>query len=119
LRLDMVGEDYPPVDLADYRNSEDVDYVVEDNMVLTNLSSPLSIRYGASIADPQKWDALFREVLACRLAVELCEDLTQSSTKREFAWEEYKNAIVVARRASAVERLPASIPDDAWIFSRL
>lgn len=119
LRLDMVGDDYPAVDLSNYRNTEDVDYVIESNKVLTNYPAPLSIRYGATISDPQEWDALFREALACRLAAEICEDLTQSTGKRDQAWKEYKMALTAAKRSAAIERPPSSLPDDTWIFSRL
>lgn len=119
LRLDMVGDAYPSVDLSNYRDAEDVDYQIENNTILTDMTAPLKIRYGASISDPTLWDALFREALACRLAAELAEDLTQSSGKRELAWKEYTRALQAAKRSNAVERPPTMLPDDAWVFGRL
>jgi hypothetical protein len=119
LRLDLVNDEYPWVALDNYVNTEIAEYTIENKVILTNLSAPLKIRYGANVTDPAQWDALFREALACRLAAEICEDLTQSTGKRDQAWKEYARALSAAKRANAVERPPAVIPDDTWIFSRL
>ncbi|MEK0416828.1 MAG: Burkholderia virus BcepC6B [Pseudomonadota bacterium] len=119
LRLDLVNDEYPWVALDNYVNTEIAEYTIENKVILTNLSAPLKTRYGANVTDPAQWDALFREALACRLAAEICEDLTQSTGKRDQAWKEYARALSAAKRANAVERPPAVIPDDTWIFSRL
>jgi hypothetical protein len=119
LRLDMINDMFPSVSLDNYISSEVADYAIENKMILTNLSAPLKIRYGASVDDPNQWDSLFIEALACRLAAEICEDLTQSSGKRTQAWQEYKQALQAGKRANAIERPPSQLPDDTWIFSRL
>jgi hypothetical protein len=49
----------------------------------------------------------------------MAEDLTQSSSKRELAWGEYKQALGAALLANAVELPPEPLPDDSWIMSRL
>lgn len=119
LRLDLIADQYPSVVMDNYINTEISDYMIENNQILTNLAAPLEIRYGCVVEDPQQWDALFREALACRLAAEICEDLTQSSGKREQAWKEYQRALQAGKRANAIERPPTALPDDTWIFSRL
>ncbi|UQO04930.1 hypothetical protein L0Z13_11605 [Burkholderia multivorans] len=63
-------------------------------------------------------DALFREAFACRLAVEACESLTQSSTKRQAAWAEHDRAITEAIRVNAIELPSQPIGDDTWLESR-
>jgi hypothetical protein len=119
LRLDMINDMFPSVSLDNYISTEVADYAIENRMILSNLSAPLKIRYGASVDDPNQWDSLFIEALACRLAAEICEDLTQSSGKRQQAWQEYKQALQAGKRANAIERPPSQLPDDTWIFSRL
>lgn len=119
LRLDLINDMYPDVSLASYVSADPADYQIEGSKILTNYSAPLKVRYGAKISDPAQWDALFIEAFACRLAAEICEDLTQSTPKRQLAWQEYQRAVSMAKRANAIERPPQQGPDDAWIFSRL
>lgn len=59
---------------------------------------------------PGDMDVLFQEVLACRLAFECCEKITQSNEKKKDLWQLYKEAIDEAKRANAFERGP-----EAWI----
>lgn len=119
LRLDMINDMYPSVSLDNYISTEVADYAIENKKILTDLDAPLKIRYGANVTDPNIWDPLFIEALACRLAAEICEDLTQSTPKRQQAWTEYRQALQMAKRANAIERPPAQLPDDSWVFSRL
>lgn len=119
LRLDMIDDRYPDITMDNYIGSEVVDYVLEGGKILTNLNAPLKVRYGAKIDDPALWDINFREALACRIAAEICEDLTQSNPKRELAWNEYKMAISKAMRSNAIERLPNMPQDNQWIIGRI
>lgn len=119
LRLDMIADQYPDAIMDDYIGVETAEWAIEGNMILTSMSAPLKIRYGAQITDPNQWDALFREALACRIAADICEDLTQSDTKKTNAWAEYKMAINTAIRTGAIERPPQMPPDDNLILSRL
>lgn len=119
LRILQVGEYYPGVSLTDYRNTDEAEWRIEGRKILTNLEAPLKIRYVASISDTGQWDAAFVEAFACRLAVESAEALTQSTSKRELAWEEYKQAIKMAVRANAIESAPEPLPDSEWVVARL
>lgn len=119
LRLDMIADQYPDTILDNYIGTETAEWAIEGNMILTSMSAPLKIRYGAQIIDPNEWDSLFREALACRIAADICEDLTQSDTKKQAAWAEYKMAINTAIRTGAIERPPQMPPDDNLIISRL
>jgi hypothetical protein len=94
----MIDDRYPSIRMDDYVGTEALDWALEGNKILTNLNSPLKIRYIAIIEDPTKWDINFREALACRIAAELAEDLTQSNQKRQLAWQEYDRAIGIALR---------------------
>lgn len=119
LRVLQVNDIYPGVSMTNYRQTDEAEWHVEGRKVLTDIGAPLKIRYIARIEDTGQWDAAFTEAFACRLAVELAERLTQSNTKRQLAWDEYKQAVSMAVRADAIEGAPEPIPDDTWILSRL
>jgi hypothetical protein len=91
---------------------------VEGRRILTDLSPPLKITYVRRLADAGAFDALFVEALAARLAVELCETLTQSNTKRRMAQEDYAGAIRRARRADAIEGTPDALEETSWLKAR-
>lgn len=55
---------------------------------------------------PGDMDALFQEALACRLAFECCEKITQSNEKKKDCYQLYKDALEEAKRANAYERGP-------------
>lgn len=119
LRLDSIGEAYPN-DLSDYRTSIDSErYRIEGTVILTDDAGPLPLRYGAKVTDPTKFDTLFVEALACKLAIEVCEKITQSNTKRQLAWDEYKDALREAVKVNALEKPPSYLADDSWILGRL
>jgi hypothetical protein len=114
LRLLWAGEYYPGPNLADFQNGPVVDYEVEGNVILTDLAAPLKVRYVSNIEETSQFDPLFAEALSCKLAIELAESMTGSSTNRQLAWEEYGRAIKKAVRADAIERPSEHIADDTW-----
>lgn len=119
LKIIEVGDFYPGADLTDYVNADTSPYAFEGGLILTDYAAPLKLRYVARIEDPTLFDALFVESFACKLAMELAEPLTQSSTKRELAQREYASAIKEAARASAIEKPPTKLADDTFILARL
>jgi hypothetical protein len=103
---------YPDMD------TNDRDWEVEGRKIYTNESAPLSLRYSKQMTDPNEMDPLFREALSAKLAVELCEQITQSNTKKEDARTAFKDAMAEARHANGIESLPAESPEDSWISVR-
>lgn len=99
-------------------NYNDLDWQIEGSMLLTDWDAPLNFRYVADITDPNLFDPLFRETLASRIAMELCEEITQSNTKKQFAVEMYRLDVAEAKRANAIERISLQAPTDAWITVR-
>jgi hypothetical protein len=85
LRILMVNDVYGGPSMEDYRNQPVADYSLEGNKILANFPAPLKIRYISRVTDTTQWDSMFVEVLACRLAMEMAEDLTQSNSKRELS----------------------------------
>jgi hypothetical protein len=119
LRLLEVDDIYPGPNLDDYRNANTQEFTIEGRKILTNKDAPLKIRYVSRVADTTQWDATFVEAFACRLAMEMCEDLTQSNSKKESVKDDYDTAIMMAIRANAIELPPQDLPDDSWVMSRL
>lgn len=119
LKLIEVGQYYPGADLSDYVESDTSSYAYENGVILTNEAAPLNLRYVARIEDPSLFDALFVEMFACRLAMELCESITQSGSKREQAAREYQVALGEATRSNAIEKPPTKLADDTFIMARL
>lgn len=119
LRVLQVGEYFPGASLTDYRSASDAEYQIEGQKILTNIGAPLKIRYVSRVEDTGTWDSAFVEAFACKLAIEVCERLTQSNTKRDMAWREYGDALRSAALADAIENPPEPLADDAWVLSRI
>jgi len=95
-----------------------VDWIIEGSKILTDDSAPLQIRYIAQITDTTAMPSLFREVLAAKLAVELCEDLTQSNSNKQFLLAEYEQAVRRAKMLNAIQKVPQAAFESSWISER-
>lgn len=58
------------------------------------------------------FDALFNEVAACRIAVESCEFVTQSTAKKQLAMQDYKDAVATAGQMNAFTIGPEPVTED-------
>lgn len=97
-------------------NSPWRDWSIENNKIFTNDSAPLDLRYideDAALTDP-----LYDAYLAADIAEFLCEDITQSNTKKADATAAKKAAMFEARRTNAIEKSPSPPPDDTWLAVR-
>lgn len=97
----------------------DLDWKIEGRKLLTNDGAVLYLRYLADITDATQWDASFYNVIAAALAIDICERLTQSNTKKQQLIAEYNDAVKMARRVNAFEVGPADAPDSSWLQARL
>jgi len=104
--------DYP----EDNLNSKD--WEIEGRKILTNDAAPIYIRYVYEVTDPNEMDALFQEAFATQLAQQLCEELTQSNSKKEALSSEYQMIIRSAKKSNAIEKISAESPEDTWITVR-
>lgn len=114
-------------------NDNDLDWKVEGRAILTNsvsgsailpasvstTSPQMALIYIRQITDPNLFDALFIEALAAMLAYELCEEITQSNTKKTEQMDNYKYWIGEARKANAFENPQGEPPVDTWITAQL
>ena len=94
------------------------DWTSEGRMLLSDQGPALPLRYIRRVETPTDFDAAFVEALACRLALELCEEITQSNTKKADAAQQYRAALAEARRANAIERAYQIPATDDWLLAR-
>lgn len=118
LRLIEGADIYSQPDLTDFRSRESALYSLEGRVILSNLGSPLKIRYIAQIVDTALFDSTFAEALASRLAYECCKKITGNENEKEGCNLDYRGAIREAIRANALELAPQTLGDDTWVAAR-
>lgn len=110
-------------------NDNTVDWVIEGNKILTNeINSPcggatstgaaLSLRYIRDIEDTTKWDTNFFEMVTLAMAIDMCDDLTQSNTKKQLLMKHYEDSRAEARASNSFERLPQDATESSWLSGR-
>lgn len=114
LPVDFVrmADDYPE------DNTAALDYEIEGRKILSDFDAPLYIRYCKDVTDPNEMDSIFRELLATDLALETCEEITQSNTKKDGLMKDREMVLRQARRAQAIESISAEPPEDSFITCR-
>jgi hypothetical protein len=96
-----------------------LDWEIEGQQIVTqNESATLHLKYIAKVTDPNIMDSCFREALAASIAMELCEEITQSNTKKAALKQDYKDAISEAREANAFEKVAQVPPEDFYLTLR-
>jgi hypothetical protein len=99
-------------------NTNDRDWVVEGQSIYTNESAPLDVRYIYRLTNANEMTSLFRETLSTFLAFELCEELTQSNTKKDILEKDCEKMIRRARSSNAIQKIAATMPEDPWLTAR-
>lgn len=94
-------------------------YQIIGGDIQTNLSAPLEYEYIRREENTGLWDALFVEAVACRLAVDAAEELTQSTAKTEVVMRQYNEAISTARRVNALYSPPRRKPMGSFMQARV
>jgi hypothetical protein len=95
------------------------DILWEGTKVLTNDVGPLQLRYVSSAVSEQTFSPLFVEALAARIAIEICEKLTGSNSKKDSLESAYTFHITKARSVDAIIRGPTESEVDEWIHTRI
>jgi hypothetical protein len=95
------------------------DWRVEGKTILTNGGSTVYLRYIRFLDDPNDMDDCLVEAFACKLAMECAEKVTQSLSKRGEAKDEFREAMAIARRSNAYERVPDEQGESSWLDARL
>lgn len=103
-----------PEDNSPYR-----DWIMEDKKILTDEGAPLDVRCVVQVTDANKMHVLFREALSTKMAFEMCEELTQSNTKKADLKDDLRTAIAEAKKRSAIESVPVESVKDTWETGRV
>lgn len=77
-------------------------FEIEGNRLLTDAESARAL-YVRRVADPNLFDAMFRETLALRLAADLAYKLVSSTTLAQQMMQIYREHLALARSADAQE----------------
>lgn len=103
----------------------DLDWKIEGRKILSgnplntvNGGAVLNLVYIWQITDANQFDTTFIDMVACRMAVQMCEEITQSTGKINTINEMYKVSMREARRMNAFEKLSEDGPDGSWITVR-
>lgn len=98
--------------------SPSIDWLVEGGQIASNQSPPLLLRYVSSNVTESMFDPCFEEALAAALALNTCEEITQSNSKLAAAGAIYERAIEEAKKRNAFEGRPVKPPADSFITVR-
>lgn len=110
--------DLPADCLRVFEVDTNYDWRVEGDQILTDGTGDLNIRYGKDETDPSKYDSMLTEAIVLRLAVEIVERVTDSTTKRSALLNEYDDLLSDAKAADGEEQSPAEFEEDDWILAR-
>jgi hypothetical protein len=107
--------------LGGYGSSSD--FTVEGRYIVTNDAGPLYIRYITNDLTNhipvEKWDSMFKEVMACRIALELQHEIKQDDTGYERIAREYAAVSRTARLSDSIETPGEVMPESDWLIARL
>lgn len=94
------------------------DWQIEGQSIVSDQVAPINIRYVSSAIPESMFDASFAEAFAALLAIETCEELTQSNTKFGSIGKIFDDAMEMAKKRNAFECRPVQAPIDPWISQR-
>lgn len=95
------------------------DFLFEGTKIVTDWAPPLEIRYVRSDLTPDLYHPLFANAIAMSLAMEVCEELTQSPSKNDRVEAAYTTFIAQARRSNGIEAGPIAPEIDELVAVRL
>lgn len=95
------------------------DWVLEGKKILTNDGNILNLRYISDVTDVTLFDSSFYNAVTGALAIDICERLTQSTTKKQLAMAQYKEDIAAARLSDSFEINYIDSAEDLWMFARV
>ena len=95
------------------------DWVIENGFICTREVNPILLRFVADVTSVTRMSTMFCEGLGCRVALELCEPITQSTDKKRIVSGEYAKFMTEARLINAIENDAQEAALDDWIACRI
>lgn len=93
-------------------------WTVANGYILANEADDLLVTYQKLETDEDVFDPLFVHCFALYLAYTVCEEVTQSSSKRKDMLDEFNRQLLVAKMVDAQESSPRLLKEDEWITVR-
>lgn len=87
--------------------------------IASNDAGPIYMRYVSNDVREGDFDPSFTEAFAVCLAMDTCEQLTNSNSKLQTLEQMYKDTMNEAKKRNAFESMPVMPPTDSWITVRL
>lgn len=94
------------------------DWEYEGDYIVSSQAEVIVLRFVADIVRVTAMDDMFCEGLALRIALGICQPLTQSDNKMQNIASQYKLLMGEARQVNAIELGPVEFPTDDWIACR-
>jgi len=99
-------------------DGESEKWVVEGRQILTDMGDPIFIKYTSAVTDAVRFDPLFVDALAARIASDIAVQLSESVSRSQGLWQVYQAKLVEARRRDAQEGQPERLPSGDWLDAR-
>lgn len=96
-----------------------LDWDFEGNFLMTRETQPIALRFAADVTDISTMDTMFCEGLACRIALEVCEPITQSTERLRNIAGEYGKHMSEARMVNGIETGATEPAEDDFVTCRL
>lgn len=94
------------------------DWTYDGDFITSTSSEPISYRFVADVTNVTKFDDMFCEALAARIAYEVCEPVTQSTAKQQACATAYKKFMDEASMVNSIEQGWVEPPLDDLIACR-
>lgn len=94
------------------------DWTFEDNYIVSADPGPIIFRFVHDMSDVTRMHPLFCEGLACRIAFELAEPITQSTAKLGAVGKEYEQFMTDARQQDGIEQGSTETDLDDFLLVR-
>lgn len=95
------------------------DFIMEGQYFTTSEVDPIILRFVADVTTVPAMDPMFCEGLGARIGLEVCETLTQSTTKLQAIGAAYNRFMSEARIVNGIETGPTEPPIDDYIACRV
>lgn len=95
------------------------DWTYENGVIVSRDFGPIVYRFVANMTQVSRFDTMFCEGLACRIALEVCEVLTQSTAKMQGIAGEYKTFMGEARDLNGIESGSVEPAEDDYLTCRI
>jgi hypothetical protein len=96
----------------------DSPYSLEGDAILAPQGGPLNLLYVRRVTDTGRFDPLFVEALAARIAQQVAIQITGQVGIRDRVAREYEAALSSAKRVNGQEDAPQDLAEDDWLLSR-